>query len=56
MAEELVRQQPCQGCCYRALGDHESALPQSVSAAYGGCSTPANCSVAQVECPQFHTL
>ena len=36
MAEELARQQPCQGYCYRALGDHESPLPQSVDTAYGG--------------------
>jgi hypothetical protein len=56
MAEELARQQPCQARRYRALGDHESPLPQSVDTAYGGRSTPANCSIAQVECPQFHAL
>jgi hypothetical protein len=56
MAEEFARQQPCQGCRYRALGDHEGPSPQSVDTAYGGRSTPANCSVAQVECPQFHAL
>ena len=27
MAEELARKQPCQGYCYRAVGDHESPLP-----------------------------
>jgi hypothetical protein len=56
MTEELARQQPCQGCRYRALGDHESPLPQSVNTPYGGRSAPANCSVAQVECLQFHAL
>jgi hypothetical protein len=56
MAEELARQQPCQGCRYRALGNHESPLPQSVDPPYGGRSTPANCSVTQVEGPQFHAL
>jgi hypothetical protein len=56
MAEEFARQQPCQGCRYRALGDHEGPRPQSVDTAYGGRSTPANCSVTEVECPQFNAL